>query len=385
MARTDHQQALAEAAAEAAENGQHELAEELELLTVDQQIEQETDPFKVVAGDDVGTLLSEVEPEEVSWLWKDWLPLQVVSIMVGPSGVGKSTLTSDLIARVTRGDPMPDGTACLAPGGAVIISLEESTTQTVAPRLLAAQADLTRVIDLSKVKRTVKHPGDPVRSPFMLPDDLPILERAIKRVHASLVVIDPLMSVVNPRISTFRNQSARQVITTFQDYAERLGVAVLIVNHFTKGGKGDPLNAMAGSKGFSDVVRELWVFDVDGSNPKQRVLTNYKHSLGPDVPQIVLQHNGREVHYIEGVTPAQQALNEQRQQSQGRLAMLALLAAHPTWEYTPTHLAQATGMHYDTAKSLLRRMANDGQIERGEFGYKMPTPTPAPVQTAPAP
>jgi RecA-family ATPase len=325
-------------------------------------------PFEIE--DEAGIILSELEPDEPAWLWKNWLQLQLVTILVGPSGCGKSTLTADLIARVTRGDAMPDGTPCMAPGGAVIISLEENTAQTVLPRLMAAGADLDRVVDLSKVRRRVLRPGDPVRSPFTLPDDLPVLERAVKRVKASLVVIDPLMSVVNPAISTFRNQTARKVVTTLQDYAERLGVAVLIVNHFTKGRTDNPLNAMAGSKGFSDVVRSVWLFDRDGSDPALRVLSLLKHNNAPDVPQIVLRHNGRTVQYERGMTAAQQAYNEQQKLSQGRLAILGLLASHPQWEYTPTEVAQTLDMHYDTAKSLLRRMAQDGQIGRGRYGYQ---------------
>lgn len=381
---TDHQTALLEAAEDAHENGHHELAEELELLTIQEQVEQEekaTSPFN-----DAGQLLSEVEPDEIDWLWEHWLQLQTVTILVGAADTGKSTFTSDLIARVTRGDVMPDGTPCLAPGGAVIISLEESTAKTVVPRLRAAGADLTRVIDLSKVKRTVRSSGDPVRSPFMLPDDLPILEKAIKRVNASIVVIDPLMSVVNPRISTFRNQSARQIVTTFADYAERLGVAVLIVNHYTKGNAKDPMQAMAGSKGFSDVVRSLWTLGRDGSNPSQRVLSLYKHNNAPDRPQIVLVHDGKQVVYLDGVTEAQAKVNEQQQLSQGRASVLSIVRAHPDREYTPTEIAQTVGLHYDTAKSLLRRMAQDGQLERTQHGlYRLPTSKPAPLPAPSAP
>lgn len=382
MRPSDHQVALMEAAEDAHENGHHELAEELEVLTVQEEQEREeqaTNPFN-----EAGQVLSEVEEDTIDWLWEWWLQLQTVTILVGAADTGKSTFTSDLIARVTRGDSMPDGTPCLAPGGAVIISLEENTAKTVVPRLRAAGADLTRVIDLSKVKRTVRASGDPVRSPFMLPDDLPILEKAIKRVNASLVVIDPLMSVVNPRISTFRNQSARQVVTTFQDYAERLGVAVLIVNHYTKGNAKDPMQAMAGSKGFSDVVRSLWTLGRDGSNPAQRVLSLFKHNNAPDRPQIVLVHDGKLVAYLDGVTEAQARVNEQQQVSIGRQSVLSIVKAHPEREYTPTELAQKTGMHYDTAKSLLRRMTADGQLERSQHGlYRLPAPPAAP--SAPVP
>ncbi len=295
------------------------------------------------------------------------------------------------MARVTRmvtlddgtqePERMPDGTLCETPGGAVIIAMEEKTSSVVRPRLRKAGADLSRCIDLSKVERRVVSPGDPAASPFMLPDDLPTLERAVKRVNASLVVIDCLMSAVNPRVSTFRNQSARQVVTTFQDMAERLGIAVVIINHFTKSSLKDPLTAMAGSKGFSDVVRSVVMLSADASDPKRRVLSLVKHNLAPNVPQIIVEHDGNHVKYLTGVTVEQERINEAQALSLSRKFVLAMLSDAPTKEFTPTELAQRAGVHYDSMKSVLRRMVNDKQIVRTKHGFYQALP----VQETPAP
>jgi len=57
------------------------------------------------------TTLANVQPELISWLWAGWIPLGKLAVLDGDPGVGKSTLTLDIAARVTTDRAMPDGTA----------------------------------------------------------------------------------------------------------------------------------------------------------------------------------------------------------------------------------------------------------------------------------
>lgn len=63
-----------------------------------------------------GVLMSEVECEEVSWLWPGHLPLGKLTVIDGDPGLGKSFLTLDLAARVSQGRTMPDGSHGVAGG-----------------------------------------------------------------------------------------------------------------------------------------------------------------------------------------------------------------------------------------------------------------------------
>lgn len=47
--------------------------------------------------------LSEVSPEEVAWLWPGRLARGKLTLLVGEPGIGKSFLTLDIAARVSRG------------------------------------------------------------------------------------------------------------------------------------------------------------------------------------------------------------------------------------------------------------------------------------------
>ena len=56
--------------------------------------------------------MSNVQAEEVKWLWAGRIPLGRITLIVGRPGVGKSFLTAELAARVSRGEPWPDGSPC---------------------------------------------------------------------------------------------------------------------------------------------------------------------------------------------------------------------------------------------------------------------------------
>src|SRR5258706_515693 len=51
-----------------------------------------------------------VEETGLRWLWPGRIPLGTITLVDGDPGLGKSLLTLDLVARVTRGAAMPDGT-----------------------------------------------------------------------------------------------------------------------------------------------------------------------------------------------------------------------------------------------------------------------------------
>ncbi len=80
----------------------------------------------------VGKLLSEVEPERVSWLWERRIPKGKLTIIDGDPGYGKSALTTDFAARVTLGRPWPDGAPCEA-GGVVLMNAEDGLADTILP------------------------------------------------------------------------------------------------------------------------------------------------------------------------------------------------------------------------------------------------------------
>ncbi|MEM1331474.1 MAG: AAA family ATPase, partial [Planctomycetota bacterium] len=105
------------------------------------------------AGSAVVRRLSEVRPEEVSWLWPQRIALGKLTMLAGDPGLGKSFVSLDLAARVSAGLPWPDlPSESNAPGGVVLLSAEDGLADTIRPRLDAAGADPSRVVALEAVR-----------------------------------------------------------------------------------------------------------------------------------------------------------------------------------------------------------------------------------------
>ena len=88
---------------------------------------------------------SQEKPKAVTWLWAEMIPLGQLSLIVGPGGVGKTSLISGLIGRVNRG--VLDGRMKDKPVNVAFFNLESSAAETLAPKLIAAQATNCFIVD----------------------------------------------------------------------------------------------------------------------------------------------------------------------------------------------------------------------------------------------
>jgi RecA-family ATPase len=162
-----------------------------------------------------GTLLSEVEPEQVEWLWPGRLPLGKLAVLDGDPGLGKSVVTLDVAARLSVGLELPDGQPC-EPAGVVLLSAEDGLRDTIRPRLDAAGADSERIFALSTV---VEAKGG--ERMISLTKDLTVIERAIERVEAGLVVVDPLTAFLSEKTDSHKDQDVRRALAPLAALAER--------------------------------------------------------------------------------------------------------------------------------------------------------------------
>jgi RecA-family ATPase len=235
----------------------------------------------------LGTLLSEVEPESVKWLWQGRIPLGKVTMIDGDPGLGKSAITLDLAARVSSSKQMPDGTVG-AYGGVVLISAEDGLADTVRPRLEVAGADCSCILDLTS----------PNGKLFQIAEHLAELQQAIQQVKAVLVVIDPVMAFLPARKSSNSDQETRQVLTPLAKLAEKTGAAVVLVRHLNKSETlSNALYRGGGSIAFIGLSRSGLVVAESKRHAPSRVLAMSKCNLAKLAPSLLYQirQNGEEI------------------------------------------------------------------------------------------
>ena len=95
-----------------------------------------------------GIKLSDVETQQVDWLWDQRIPFGKITILDGDPGMGKSLLAITIAARLSAGRPMPDGTPGWK-GGALFIAPEDSVEDTIKPRMEAAGGDPSQMLLLN--------------------------------------------------------------------------------------------------------------------------------------------------------------------------------------------------------------------------------------------
>jgi RecA-family ATPase len=131
-----------------------------------------------------------------------------------------------------------------------VLSAEEGLRDTMRPRLDAAGANTERIVALSNVAEG--RTGERVIS---LTKDLAIIERAIERVGAGLVIIDPLMAFLSEKTDSHKDQDVRKALAPLATLAERKRAAVLIVRHLNKAAGGNTLYRDGGSIAIIDAAR----------------------------------------------------------------------------------------------------------------------------------
>src|SRR5215217_468432 len=225
-----------------------------------------------------GILVSDVETERVAWLWRGWLALGKISVLDGDPGLGKSATTLDIAARLSTGRPFPDGSECeTGAGGVLILSAEDGLADTIKPRLEAAGADTSRISSLGTVwegKGGSRH-----ERMLSLPEDIPLIEREIRRVEAKLVIVDPLMAFLPKKIDAHKDQDVRRALAPFASMAERTGVALYLVRHLSKSEGSSPIYRGGGSIGIIGAARIGALVAKDPKDEERRVLAPVKNNL----------------------------------------------------------------------------------------------------------
>lgn len=147
-----------------------------------------------------------VEVEQIEWLLYPFIPYGKVTIIQGDPGEGKTTMVLQIIAKLTRGEPIlpadseaKDKGNIETPVNVIYQTAEDGLGDTIKPRLLAAGADCSKVLVI-----------DDREQPLTMLDVR--LEEAIMQTKARMVVLDPIQRFLGAEVDMHRANEIRPLM-----------------------------------------------------------------------------------------------------------------------------------------------------------------------------
>lgn len=223
--------------------------------------------------------MSDVAPEQVEWLWRERMAIGKLTLLVGDPGQGKSFLTLDIAARVSRGAAWPDNPwEPQQVGDVILLTAEDDLGDTIRPRLDALEADVSRIIAI----KGAKFDDDDRDRMVNLSTDLDSIRKVARDAdQPRVLVIDPVSAYLG-KTDSHNNAEVRGVLAPLAELASELRLAVIAVSHLRKG-EGAAMYRTMGSLAFIAAARSAWVVAKDEADPTRRLMLPLKSNIAPDV------------------------------------------------------------------------------------------------------
>jgi hypothetical protein len=242
--------------------------------------------FKFVAVD-----ASTIIPVRKEWVVPWLVPKGELTLITGKPSAGKSIFTIDLIARLTRGEPLPVGKGCVdGPAKVLFLTGEEDMPSVIVPRLMAAGALLSNLRVNGRVyeQSTGELRGWDLRN-------LAAMEEFLLEWGGNIVVFDVIKQFMSHKNDNDELEVRRE-LQPIVDLCHRAGITAIGVRHTVK----NPVTASSagsGSQAYYALCRsELLITkerEFDGS--PLHVLTVNKSSYGASDRRLEFTVRGVEV------------------------------------------------------------------------------------------
>lgn len=214
------------------------------------------------------TPISEIQEEEIDWLWWPYLAKRQLTILEGDPGLGKSYLAQMVAAKVAAGERIPSVRKGqpVVKGGVVYFDLENDARAVTKPRLrMNGYGHLSNY--------------HPVEEPFSIDDDSAMEEiyEDLEIIQPRLIVFDTLNTYIG-KADTHKASETAQAMGIFKKLAMDFDCAVLVLRHLVKSG-GAAINAGQGSMSFTGSARIVLSCGVDPNDSDTRMMAVTKTNL----------------------------------------------------------------------------------------------------------
>ena len=305
--------------------------------------------------------MSEIQAEEVKWLWYPYIPFGKITIIQGDPGEGKTTFVLALTALLTRGLPMPGNALVPPPTNIIYQTAEDGLADTIKPRLDSFGADCSRVLVIDENERELT-----------LNDHR--LAQAIQETNAGVVVLDPLQAYLGDGVDMHRANEVRPVFKRLCQMAERTGCAVILIGHMNKMQGAKSAYRGLGSIDFRAAARSVLLVGRAKDDSNMRVVVHDKSSLAPEGQSILFSLNSESGFTWNGFcdTTASELLSTNgpsiTKTEQAEKLILEMLGSGEVASDELLHRSSALGISEQTLK-IAKQNLGVSAIRRGDHWY----------------
>ncbi|MBX3709425.1 MAG: AAA family ATPase [Gammaproteobacteria bacterium] len=190
-------------------------------------------------------IASDIIIKPIDWLWEKRFAKGKISFISGDAGVGKSQVTANMAATITQGNDWPDKTKCNS-GKVIFLSAEDNAEDTLVPRLIAAGADLQKIVIIDSVKRLIRD-GNSIEDLFDINADIPELTNLLRDIQdVSAIFIDPITAYVGD-IDDSKNTQVIATLAPLSKLAELHNLRIICVSHNNKNKHQSAIHRVSGS------------------------------------------------------------------------------------------------------------------------------------------
>lgn len=210
--------------------------------------------------------MSEVESQEIEWLWFPFIPYGKLTIIQGDPGDGKTTLVLNIAAKLSKGLGIDDDMNVSEPMNIIYQTAEDGLADTVKPRLELADAVCERIAVIDESEKSLS----------MIDERL---EEAIVRTKAKLLILDPIQAYLGSGMDMNRANEARDMTKKLGFLAEKYHCAIVLIGHMNKAGGNKAAYRGMGSIDFFAVARSVILVGRVEGKEDTRAVVQIKNNL----------------------------------------------------------------------------------------------------------
>ena len=188
--------------------------------------------------------MSTITPRDVEWLWEPYLQREAINLITGSPKTGKSVLSCEIAARLSRGEPLPGVALPPPPLNVWLLNGEDPADTTIIHRVTKQNADLTKVL-VTDLPESLKA------------EQVAEIGAEIAQKKIDVAILDPLQSWMGTDTDTYRANETRSWFSPFLHVIRETGCTFIFVRHRRKSSAEDGyrLEGGLGSIDISGVAR----------------------------------------------------------------------------------------------------------------------------------